>query len=80
MSGRLLIRNWRHCQDLIDETILEPGDYHAVKLDICINLRFLRMVLDLKSTGQNSITMILKESTLDLIEKIYLMGEDDSSI
>ena len=30
VSGRLLIRNWRHCQDLIDETILEPGDYHAV--------------------------------------------------
>ena len=31
VSGRLLIRNWRHCQDLIDETILEPGDYHAVE-------------------------------------------------
>ena len=51
-----------------------------LNLDTCINLRFLRMVLDLKFIGQNSITMILKENTLDLIEKIYLMGEDDSSI
>ena len=31
MDGKLLIRNWRHCQDLIDETILEAGDYHAVE-------------------------------------------------
>ena len=31
MSGKLLIRNWRHCQDLVDETILEGGDFHAVE-------------------------------------------------
>ena len=31
VSGKLLIRNWRHCQGLVDETILGPGDFNAVE-------------------------------------------------
>jgi len=31
VSGKLLIRNWRHCQDLVDETILGSGEYNAVE-------------------------------------------------
>lgn len=29
-SGRLLIREWQNSYDLVDETILEPGDYCTV--------------------------------------------------
>ena len=30
-SGRMLIRVWQNDYDLVDETILEPGDYTQVK-------------------------------------------------
>ena len=30
-SGRMLVRVWQNDYDLIDETILEPGDYTKVK-------------------------------------------------
>jgi mannose-6-phosphate isomerase-like protein (cupin superfamily) len=30
-SGRMLIRVWQDDQDLVDETILEPGDFTMVK-------------------------------------------------
>lgn len=29
-SGRLLIREWQNAYDLVDETILDPGDYCTV--------------------------------------------------
>ena len=31
MSGKLKIRIWQQAYDLIDETILNPGDFTAVK-------------------------------------------------
>ena len=31
MSGKLKIRIWQTAYDLVDETILEPGDFTAVK-------------------------------------------------
>ena len=30
-SGQMLIRTWQRDYDLIDETMLYPGDYHKVK-------------------------------------------------
>ena len=30
-SGKMLIRTWQRDYDLVDETILEAGDYHKVK-------------------------------------------------
>ena len=68
VSGKLLIRNWRHCQDLLDETILGPGEFNAVEPDIIISLKHLKMVLPLRYTGQSLTIMILKENISDLIE------------
>ena len=31
MSGKLKIRIWQQAYDLVDETILNPGDFTAVK-------------------------------------------------
>lgn len=31
VSGKLLIRTWQHCQGLVDETVLGPGDFTKVK-------------------------------------------------
>ena len=56
-----MIRVWQNDYDLVDETILGPGDFTQVKPGVMHQFVGIeKSVLHLNSIGQNLITMTLR--------------------
>ena len=66
MSGKLKIKVWQQAYDLIDETILKPGDFTAVKPQLFHSFEGQKKVLHLNCIGQNLDTTIYLENQLGI--------------
>jgi len=58
-SGKMIVRVWQEDQGLVDETILEAGDFTQLSLVRFINLKASKMALPSNCIGQNLIMTIL---------------------